>query len=83
MLANVNKQDDGEYECFLPNGLQETIKLTVFGRQDDLNSISLDDDNVKVNELTNELSEVDEKTMSNETPEIGLKYGKEKSYKKI
>ena len=68
-LENVDKQDNGDYECFLPNGQQETIKLTVFGRQDDLNSISIDEKDAKVNELTNEIIS-DEKS-----PEVALKYG--------
>ena len=77
-LKSVNKQDDGEYECSLSNGAQETIKLTVYGRSDDLNSIDLDDKELKVNnnDLSNELSEVDS---TNESPDIALKRYKQYS----
>ena len=78
-LENVDKQDNGDYECFLPNGQQEAIQLTVFGRQDDLNSISLDENDAKdalqlVNMLTNELTAVETNSTSNETaPVVALK----------
>ena len=61
----------------MSNGAQETIKLTVYGRSDDLNSIDLDDKELKVsNDLSNELSEVVKDTSddsTNESPDIALK----------
>ena len=61
----------------MSNGAQEAIKLTVYGRSDDLNSIDLDDKELKVsNDLSNELSEVVKDTSddsTNESPDIALK----------
>ena len=61
----------------MSNGAQETIKLTVYGRSDDLNSIDLDDKELKVsNDISNELSEVVKDTSddsTNESPDIALK----------
>jgi hypothetical protein len=64
-------------------GAQETIKLTVYGRLDDLNSIDLDDKELKVNNgLSNELSEVvqdNSNDTTNESPDIALKRYKQYS----
>ncbi len=41
MLKNLNKQDNGEYECMLPNGESELVKLTIFGKENDLNLLDI------------------------------------------
>ncbi len=73
MLTNLNKQDNGEYECLLPSGERESVKLTVYGKENDLNSL----DSLEY-EITNEVNqlEVQNSSVINENssnPDISLR----------